>query len=360
MHFGFHPDAFFPKQTGDNYKLPELLQPLAAHRKQFTVFSEIDHPNVGKGHPATVNYLTGVEKPSQKKQHSLDQAVAEAIGRRTRIHSLQLAAGRTAGRGGNISWGKGGVALPQQESAQELFDQLFGKKAKASVSPEAQAALEEDRSVLDHVLEDAKSLQTKLGNADRARLDEFLTAVREVETDLAKLKELGYRQSDVDLNEAELLAGGRGEIDIFRIMLKLSALAFKTDSSRVVTIHCPNNFHALTHHGKKKSKVQALVASQLSFVKEFGKLLDDLSTTKDAHGPLLDNSLLLLGGGMGNAAIHSTRNLPILLAGGGLKHGRHIAAKRPLGDLFVTMLQRMGVETGKFSTSRGTMNELLG
>jgi hypothetical protein len=359
MHFGFHPDAFFPKQAGPNYALPALLQPLASQRNRFTVFSGLDHPSVGKGHPATVNYLTGVEKPAQRKQHSLDQAAAETIGKRTRLHSLQMAAGRTAGKGGNISWGKGGVALPQQANARELFDQMFGARAKASVSPEAQAALE-DRSILDHVLEDAKSLQNKLGAGDRARLDEYLTAVREVENDLAKLKELGYRPADVDVNEAEFATGGQDEVGIFRVMLKLTALAFKTDTTRIATIHCPNNFHALTHHGQKKGKVQSLIATQTKFVKEFATLMEDLATAKDASGPLLDNTLLLLGGGMGNAAIHSTRNLPILLAGGGLKHGSHIKANRPLGDLYVTMLQRMGVETGKFSTSRGNLNELLG
>ena len=106
--------------------------------------------------------------------------------------------------------------------------------------------------------------------------------------------------------------------------------------------------------------MSALVAAQKNFVKEFANLVDDLANSKDAYGPVLDNTLLLLGGGMGNAAIHSTRNLPILLAGGGLKHGSHIKANRPLGDLYVTMLQRMGVETGKFSTSHGNVNELLG
>lgn len=359
MHFGFHPEAFFPKQAGTDYKLPELLQPLGSQRQRFTVFSNIDHPSIGKGHPATVNYLTGVEKPAQRRQHSLDQAAADVVGKRTRIHSLQMAAGRTAGKGGNISWGKGGVALPQEASPRELFDQLFGKKAKQSVSPEAQAALDDDRSILDHVLEDAKTLQGKLGGGDRARLDEYLTAIREVEQDLAKLQEAGFDPSAVTVDESEFNRGGN-EADIFRVMLKLTALAFKTDSTRIATIHCPNNFHALTHHGKKKNKIQQLITSQQVFVKEFAKLMQDLAETREANGSLLDNSLLLLGGGMGNASIHSTKNLPILLAGGGLKHGRHIKANRPLGDLFVTILQRMGVETSKFSTSRGNMNELLG
>jgi hypothetical protein len=359
MHFGFHPDAFFPKQTGAGYSLPELLAPLGSHRQKFTVFSGMDHPNVGKGHPATVNYLTGVEKPNQRRQHSLDQAAAEKIGKLTRINSLQLAATRTAGKGGNISWGKGGVALPQQQSPRELFDQLFGAKAKASVTPEAKAALDEDRSILDHVLEDTKALQSKLGKGDQARLDEYMTAIREVESDLAKLKELGFKPGDVPTNEAEF-AGGGSENDCYRLMLKLVGLAFKTDATRIATLHCPNNFHALTHHGKKKGKIKSLIASQKTFVSDLAKFLDDLNSTSDAAGPLLDNTLVLLGGGMGNASIHSTRNLPILLAGGGLKHGSHIKADRPLGDLFVTMLRRMGVETDKFSTSRGNMNQLLG
>lgn len=359
MHFGFHPDAFFPKQAGGNYQLSELLEPLAKYRQQFTVFSGMDHPNVGKGHPATVNYLTGVEKPNQRRQHSLDQAAAEKIGKLTRIHSLQLAATRTAGKGGNISWGKGGIAMPQQPSARELFDQLFGAKAKASIAPEARAALDEDRSILDHVLADAKLLQNKLGAGDRARLDEYLTTIREVESDLAKLKELGYKPADLQVTEADFASGG-SEQDCYRLMLRLVGLAFKTDATRIATLHCPNNFHALTHHGKKKGKIKSLIASQKFFVSELSKFIDDLATTKDASGPLLDNTLVLLGGGMGNASIHSTRNLPILLAGGGLKHGRHIKANRPLGDLFVTMLQRMGMETDRFSTSKGNMNELLG
>lgn len=359
MHFGFHPDAFFPKEGGADYRLPELLAPLASHRQKFTVFSGMDHPNVGKGHPATVNYLTGVEQPEKRRQHSLDQEAAEKLGRQTRIHSLQLAATRTAGKGGNISWGKGGVALPQQPSPRELFDQLFGAKAKASVTPEAKAALDDDRSILDHVLEDAKSLQNKLGSGDKARLDEYLTAIREVESELVKLKEFGFNPAEVGASESEF-GGGGSEVDCYRLMLKLVALAFKTDSTRVATLHCPNNFHALTHHGKKKGKIKSLIESQKAFVSEFATFLSELSNAKDAAGPLLDNTLVLLGGGMGNASIHSTRNLPILLAGGGLKHGRHIQANRPLGDLFVTMLRRLGLPADRFSTSRGNLNELLG
>lgn len=359
MHFGFHPEAFFPKQAGGDYKTPELLEPLANQRRQFSVFSGLDHPNVGKGHPATVNYLTGVEKPNQRRQHSLDQAAAEKIGKQTRIHSLQLAASRTAGKGGNISWGRGGVALPQEPSPRAVFDQLFGAKAKASVTPEAKAAIDEDRSILDHVLEDTKSLQSKLGAGDRTRLDEYLTAIREVEQDLAKMKELGFKPTDINASESDF-AGGNGENDSYRLMLKLVALAFKTDTTRVATLHCPNNFHALTHHGKKKGKINSLIASQKFFVSELARFLEDLNSTKEAGGSVLDNTLVLLGGGMGNASIHSTRNLPILLAGGGLKHGQHHKANRPLGDLYVTMLRRLGVETDRFSTSRGNLNELLG
>lgn len=358
MHFGFHPEAFFPKQTGSEYQLPELLQPIGNYRRQFSVFSGMDHPNVGKGHPATVNYLTGVEKPSQRRQLSVDQAAAEKIGKQTRIHSLQLAASRTAGKGGNISWGTGGVALPQEPSPRVVFDQLFGAKAQASITPAAKAAIDEDRSILDHVLEDTKSLQNKLGAGDRARLDEYLTAIREVEQDLAKMKELGFNPADVSATEADFNGGGENES--YQMMLKLVALAFKTDATRIATLHCPNNFHALTHHGKKNGKIKSLIASQKFFVAELAKFLDDLSATKDAGGSLLDSTLVLLGGGMGNASIHSTRNLPILLAGGGLKHGQHHKANRPLGDLYVTMLRRLGVETDRFSTSRGNLNELLG
>lgn len=362
LHLGMYGPAFFPKQSGAQYKAPELLQPIEKHRKDFTVFSGLDHAGVGKGHPATVNFLTGVTDPKKRKQMSLDQVAAQAIGSQTRFASLQLQAGSSKSqKGRNLSWAKGGVPLPLEYDPRQVFDRLFSNKGNPVKQKETRT---DEQSVLDHVLEDARDLRRNLGKIDQGKLDEYLAAIREVEREIKKANKFDG-QSTVP-KTADLKIPDRPMRDVAsssKVMYQLISLAFAADLTRVVTVRCPGENHPASHHGKQPGKLGQLVGLQKRYVGELARLLDQLKSTSDANGPLLDHTMVLYGSGMGNTATHSTRNLPILLAGGGFKHGRHLdfsgKRKQPLSNLYVTMLQRMGVETNKFSNSRGSMNDLL-
>ena len=361
MHLGVHAPAFFPKQAGANYTPPTLLKPLNEFRKDFTVFSNLDHAGVGKGHPATVNYLTGVENPRRRKQVSLDQVAARAVGSQTRFASLQLEAKSGNQKGRNLSWGRGGVPLPLVANPRLVFDRLFSRPQDTEKRKEA---LADAHSILDHVLEDARDLQRKLGTADREKLDEYMSAIREVEREIQKAEKfvdqpVGAIASDLEIPINAKLSVTQNS----RLMYHLITLAFQADLTRVVTFRIPGENHAVSHHGKKRNKIKAFVAIQRRYMTELARLLQQLKATSDVDGTLLDHTMVLFGSGMGNASIHSTRKLPVLLAGGGFRHGRHLSfagkRKRPLCDLYVTMLQRMGADVGKFSNSRGSMNDLL-
>jgi len=357
---GFYAPAFFPKQTGNRYVASTLLQPLERMRKKFTVFSGLDHPGVAKGHPATVNYLTGVANPRKRKQISLDQIAANAVGSQTRFASLQLeASGRSRTKGQQLSFAEGGIPLPLSSSPRLLFDELFsGGRRKNSLA----AA----KSVLDHVLEDANKLQRRLGKRDNEKLDEYLSAIRTVEKDLEKAEQAKQpNKSVLDLaNRIEIPdAPVRGVAENTRLMCQLITLAFQADLTRVVTLRLPGENHAASHHGQKPNKVRQFVNIQLGYMNEFARMLEYMQSVKSQGGSLLDRTMVMIGSGMGNSSNHSTRNLPILVAGGGFRHGHHLSfagnQKPPLSDLYVTMLQQMGIETDQFSSSRSSMNGLL-
>lgn len=361
VHLGFYGPAFFPKKTGSDYTPPALLQPINAFRKDFTVFSNLDHAGVGKGHPATVNFLTGVENPRKRKQVSLDQAVAKAVGRDTRFGSMQFESSANRQKGRYLSWAPGGIPLPQQSNPRAVFDRLFPPAKNAA---ERKQELADSRSILDHILEDANDLSRKLGQADNQKLDEYLAAIREVEREIQKAEKYASGPESTVANDFSIPSSNRLSVSqTAGLMMQLSALAFQANLTRVVTLRIPGENHPVSHHGQKKFKVASFVAIQKRYMQEFAKLLDRLKNSPDIDGSLLDHSMILLGSGMGNASAHSTRKLPVLLAGGGLRHGRHLRfagkQKRPLSNLYVTMLQRMGISTGKFSNSRGTMNDLL-
>lgn len=360
LHLGLHGPAFYPKQAGRNYETTTLLAPIDAFRDDFTVFSGLDHPGVGKGHPATVNFLTGAANPKKRKLASLDQVAAQAVRSETRFASLQLEA-RNAGsqKGRYLSWAKGGVPLPQENDPRALFDKLFKRPADGK---QAKESLSDARSILDHVLEDAHDLQSRLGTADREKLDEYLSAVREVEREIQQAEKWAGQPGAKAASDVEIPGGRLSTVQGLRVMYRLIALAFQSDLTRVATLRIPGEQHPLSHHGQKANKVKSLVKLQQGYMTELAGLLKHLKSTTDGDGTLLDHTMVLYGSGMGNAAAHSTRNLPILLAGGGFRHGGHqkFGGKRkpPLANLYVTMLQRMGLEVGKFSSSRGTFGDI--
>lgn len=377
--YGLLPDGFFPENPGALTKLPYLLEPLKQHRSDFTVFSNLDH-GVSGGHIGCHSFLSGMRDVEAgnwaDRNRSLDQAAADSIGSATRFPSLTLSAG-PVGRGEQelrLSWTRNGVNIPPIATTRDLYEALF----KASDAKQQQATSESISrfdSVLDAVNSHAKLLQKRLGKTDQEKLDEYFTSVREVERKL--------EMSEKWIHEPKPKPGipmpQDSEItETLPAMYDLIALALQTDSTRVVTLGIPSTlrtsalnlaggYHGFSHHGKDKILKDGLAIIETFQMTELSRFLDKLKTLTDSEDvPLLNNTTVLSGSGMGNGSSHSNKDLPILVAGNGWKsHGTHVASPRenskrvPLCNLFTTMLQQFGVEIDQFAKANGTMNELV-
>lgn len=378
-NYGMNPGGFFPEQTGPDYTLPTLLKPLERHRKELTVFSNLDHPEVGGGHGCSNTLLNGVElkdaKENPRRLLSLDQFLAEKIGQDTRFPALRLGSG-------GFSWSRAGVMLPSMENPREVFARLF-LEDNPKVKAKRKQFLSEDSSILDAVLEDSRRLSSRLSRADQNKLDEYLTSIRDVEQKLQR------RMAWIDVAKPKADSGviegdDENPVDLSyphntSVTYRLMALALQANLTNVVTFGHPGGnrlfpfdgitlgYHSLTHHGKRPDLLRELNIIETYYSTRFAGFLDLLKKTRDSEDrPLLDTTVVMFGSGMGNASSHSSRNLPIMVTGGGLKGGSHHRFERkgrdgrPLCDLYVSILQKLGVETDRFSTSSANLNHLVG
>ncbi len=380
-NLGLLPEKFFPAQTsaGRNYQLSAYLEHLAAHRDDFTVFSGVWHPDVDGGHPADNCFLTAAPHPGSsgfRNTISLDQFIAERQGHLTRFPSLTLGVNVQQGLR-SLSWTGGGVLIPCEEKPSEVFKRLFLRGSAAEVQAQVRR-LELGQSIMDAVAGQTKSLQRDLGARDRERLDQYFTGVRDLEQRLGKAREWEHIPKPVVTAKPPLdPADPREYMDKVRLMYDMARLAFENDSTRAVTllldsVNSPaielagtditDGYHNLSHHGKSATKLKQLEAIDREHMKLLAQLFADLKARKEGDETLLDRTMVLYGSNLGNANTHVTTNLPVLFAGGGFRHGQHLAFDRernyPLPNLFVSMLQRMGLETDKFATSTGTMRGL--
>lgn len=378
-NYGMNPTGFFPEQTGSQYALPRLLTALEPHRNDLSIFTNLDHPDVGGGHGCSNTFLNGIElkdtKDNPQRLHSLDQALAEAIGANTRFPSLLLGSD-------GISWSRAGTRLPANPNPEQVFTQLFVDD-NSKVKAQTRQFLAEDASILDVVLDDAKRLENRLAKSDQDKLEEYLNSVREVERHLQR------KQDWIDVAKPRIkdtVIKGDGDDRIVdldypynaSVMYDLMVLALQTNSTNVICYGHPGGnrlfpfegiklgYHSLTHHGKRPDLLSQLDIIETFYAEQFARFLSKLKTTKDSDGrPLLDSTVVLFGSGMGNASSHSSRNLPVMVAGGGLKHGQHHRFERhgrdgrPLSDLYVSILQRLGVDRDQFATSSSDLNHLL-
>ena len=369
---------FFPSGSGRDYTPSPYLELLQQHRKDYTVFSGVSHPNVDGGHPADVCFLTAAPHPgsgSFRNTVSLDQHIAERIGTLTRFPSLTLAVNT---RTRSLSWTGTGVAIPPEDKAAEVFKQLFIQGTPEQV--EAQVLkLDTGQSILDTVAGHAKELERNVGARDRERLDQYFTSVRDLERRLQASK--GWERKPkpvVDVPVPIDPANPGAYMEKVRIMYDLARLAFQTDSTRAITlmldsvatpvveglsdITITEGYHNLSHHGKSEEKLAQLKALDLWHMKLLAKLYDDFKAVREGDDSLLDRTMVLYGSNFGDANAHLCFNMPIILAGGGFKHGQHLAfdteRNYPLPNLFVSMMQRMGIEEDKFASSTGTMRGL--
>jgi hypothetical protein len=394
---GAIPAAWWPATEGTDFQLSRTLQPLAANQNQIQVIGGLDHLNAtagmdGGGDHARANgtFLTGVRmKKSATDIHagiSIDQAIARQVGHLTRFPSLELTcdAGRNTGACDsgyscayqyNLSWSSPNTPLTPEANPRQVFERLFGAGAAGERVENAQRRRQEQRSILDFVMQDASAMERRLGSHDQTKLDQYLTGVRELEARIQKAEQFG----DVKDPMVETPAGVPADYaQHIQLMYDIMLLAFQTDSTRVATlllahdgsnrsfadIGIPEGHHDLSHHQNNPDKIEKITEIDLFYVQQFGKFLDRLQATKDVDGnSILHNTMIVYGGGNADGNRHTHINLPILLAGAGggtVTPGRFVKqGGKPATNLFLSMADRMGLQNlERFGDSTGRLENI--
>jgi len=380
-NLGVLPDKFFPAadQKGRDYTLSPYLEELKAFRSDFTVMSGVTHPDVDGGHPADICFLTAAPHPSSggfRNTISLDQYMAERIGHLTRFPSLTLGVNVTQGAR-SLSWTAGGVLIPCDDKPSEIFKKLFLGGSPAEVQAQSRR-LALGQSIMDTIADQTNRLKSTVGARDRERLDQYATGVRDLEKRMVQAAEWEKKPRPV-VKEAPPVDATDPKLymDKVRLMYDMARLAFETDSTRNITlmldsVNSPaivvegksmsDGYHNLSHHGRNAAKLAQLEMIDREHMKLLAGLFGSLQARHEGNETLLDRTMVLYGSNLGNANTHVTTNMPVLFAGGGFKHGQHLAFDRdrnyPLPNLFVNVLQRFGIESDKFASSTGTMRGL--
>ncbi|MBI1353158.1 MAG: DUF1552 domain-containing protein [Acidobacteria bacterium] len=394
---GTIPEKWKPTEEGADYALSYALEPLEPFRKDFSCLSGLAQDaarahgdGAGDHARAAASYLTGVHPKKTagsdiRNGVSFDQIAARAIGRDSRLPSLELGldegakagncdSGYTCAYTNNISWKSETQPLPPIVNPRIAFERLFGD-IEGPMDEQALARRRADKtSLLDLVQEQTRRLQGDLGQTDRRKLDEYLESIREIEQRIAVAEQAG----DAVIPTMDKPAGVPVTFaDHSRLLFDLIKVAFETDMTRVVTlmfgkegsnrtygeIGISGAHHGMSHHKQDPEKIRQLVEINRYHVEQLAYFLGRLKTTPDAEGSLLDNAMVLYGGGIRDGNRHDNGDLPALLAGragGRLSPGRHIRYRdeTPMANLFVTMLAQMGVETEAVGNSSGRLEGL--
>jgi hypothetical protein len=360
-NMGIMPQFFFPEKAGADYALTPYLEKLAAFRQQMTIFSGVSLPGVTGAHAAERCFLTGTPHPERggfRNGVSLDQVAAEQVGNVTRYPSLTLCV--TAESGPTLSFTRSGAPIPPEKSPRKLFQKLFiqGKPSEVEANVEA---IRQGRSMLDFVGEQSKRLNRSLSKADQQRMDQYYTSVRDLEQRLHSSEEWEYKPKPVvkaepptDIDDAREFVGKT------KLMFDVMKLALETDSTRLITFFIDTTvIHNITHHGNRPEVIAELREKEEAQFGALAGFFAALDSAKEQDQSLLDRTQVLYGTPMGSANSHSNVNLPVLIAGGGYKHGQHLAFDTknnyPLSNLYLTMLHRLGLEADSFSSSKGMM-----
>lgn len=370
---GLHAPNLVPEQSGREYEPTPYLELLQDLRSDFTIVSGLSHPGVESGHDSVFSFLTAVPHPERRAGFrntiSLDQFAAERIGGQTRFPSLQM-----SHEGFSLSWTRSGALVPADVWPSRVFARMFLEGRPDEVQSQVRR-LRDGQSILDQIGEQAKQLQAGLGAGDRDKLDEYFSSVRELEQRLVTSEEWSKKpKPKVDVSQPRDVANPADLVGRTRLMFDLTHLALQTDSTRLVTILLGGTstvpvipgvslaHHDLSHHGQDPEKLKQLKTVELATLQAVRDLLVKLRQTKEEEGTLLDRTTLFFGSNLGNGSSHSCKNLPVLVAGGGFRHGQHLAfdpaEPPPLSNLFVSMLQRLGIETDQFGSSTGTLTGL--
>ena len=370
---GLHPPLLWPKTAGFDYESTEYLELLKDHRKDFTLFSGLAHEDqTGRQpHDSELTWLTSARKPGMsgfRNTISIDQVAAGRLGYVTRYPSITLGTIKAQSQ----SFTSGGVMIPAQTSPANLFAQLFLEGKPEEVQAQKRK-LNDGRSILDQLNSQTSTIRRKASSADNHLLDDYFDSVRKAETNIAEVQ--GWMDKPKPTVEAEQPSDIHDNSDLIgraQLLMDLVPLIVQSDSSRVISVMIQDHFvvpkvegvtgnhHNLSHHGQDKAKIEQLQKIETNIVKCFGSLLSQMKSKSESGATLLDNTSILFGSNLGNANAHHARNLPIFLAGGGFKHGRYVARDKnntaPLCNLFVTMLNNMGIETESFGQSTGELS----
>jgi hypothetical protein len=380
-----------PGTDGRLGELSPILRALEPVKQQVTVVTNLELRNAYPGSHATSNsaFLSAAKaKHTESSDYYLgttvDQVAAQQIGRETQLPSLELSMDMLQTTGqcdngyacvyqNNLSWSSPTTPLPSEAHPRIVFERLFGEGGTAA---DRRAALRKRASLLDWISADIASLQRQLGPADRARVEEYLTTVREVERRIQRAEAEVAENPLPDLDRP--LGVPAAYAEHARLMFDLQVLAMQGDITRVCTfqlaretsnrtypeIGVPDPHHPLSHHGNDPAKIERMAKINAFHVSLFAYYLGRLQATPEAGGTLLDHSLLLYGSGIGNPNVHDHTNLPILVAGGaagGMRGGRHLrfAQPTPLANLHLTLLDKVGVHLDRFGDSDGKMDALF-
>lgn len=372
---GMIAENFFPKETGKDYMPSRYLSHLESIRGRYSVMQGLSHPDNSGGHVVEKSFLTGARFPASavfKNSISIDQLAAESLGHHTRFPFLAL--GVNGQHDGLLSVSRDGVFIPPELSPAKVYQRLFTPDT-AEESERRMREIGQRVSTLDFVNEKAKRLSRSLGAEDRARLDQYLTSVRELERRLEQARVWQQREKPrVSMPQPQDILDTTQDVDRARLMYDMTLLALQSDSTRIITLYLnplevtvkvpgvSDRTHTLTHHGNEPEKLAQLANVEEAGMKNLGRFLATLAGVNEGDRSLLDDTAVLFGSNMSNGNNHSNVNLPVLLAGGRFKHGQHLQFdlknNTPLCNLFVSMLQHMGLERDAFSSSTGTLKGL--
>ena len=372
---GLLADHFFPKETGRDFAPSRYLAHLEAVRGRYTVINGLSHPDNSGGHVVEKSFLTGARFPASstfKNSISLDQLAAESLGHHTRFPFLAL--GVNGQHDGLLSVSRDGVFIPPELSPAKAYRRLFTPDT-VEESEERMRDIGRRISTLDFVNDKARRLSRNLGGEDRARLDQYLTSVRDLEMRLEQARLWQHREKPRVASPApQDITDATQDVDRARLMYDMALLALQSDSTRLITLYLnplevtvkvpgvSDRTHSLTHHGNEPEKLGQLAKVEESGMKNLGRFLSQLAAVNEGERSLLDETAVLFGSNMSNGSNHSNANLPILLSGGRFRHGQHLQFdlknNTPLCNLFASMLQHLGLEQERFSTGTGTLSGL--
>ncbi len=394
---GKNMEHWTPGKDGSSYDLSPTLAPLKDLKSEFQVISGLKHEKArangdGGGDHARANasFLTGVQARKTagadiRNGISIDQVAANDIGQLTRLPSLELSCDEARRAGNcdsgyscsyqfNLAWKSETTPLAPERDPKLAFERLFGSGGGGSEEDAARAKREFfNKSVLDFVMEDARSLQKHLGYTDKQKLDEYLSSVRDIERRLTSADQ--FSKSMPDYKKPTGIPESYQEH--IRLMFDLQVLAFQTDTTRISTfllahdgsnrsfpeIGVPDAHHGISHHQRDAAKLEKIAKIDTYYSEQFAYFLQKLKSIKEGNGTLLDNCMIVFGSGISDPDRHNHDDLPVILAGGGggtLKKGRHLRLREatPMCNLYLSMMDRMGVKTANFGDSTGKLDSI--